>query len=204
MESKPFLSFNFGKFKAGISSSKLGLRAAQTRLLEAVKKALYLLANDWLAAAQSRAAVVTGALRGSGDVLDPEVQGTTVLVEFGFNIKYARQRNRGGTIVPVKGKLLAIPLGPVKTARGDARYASPREQSDLFLIRLAGKFFLARKRFPNPPKGLPKWANIELNWYLTPRVTQRGDAFVDAVVSERHQQAPAQIAALVAADMGRA
>ena len=203
MASKPFLSFNFGRFQAGIRAAKLGLVKAQARLLRAVSRALYLLANDWIAAAQARAGVVTGALRASGTVLEPEVQGTVVLVEFGFNLKYARQRDKGGTIVPVKGRMLAIPLGPVKTARGDSRYASPLEQPDLFIIHLAGKLYLARRRFKIKPKGMPAWANIELNWKLVPRVTQKGDQFLSSVAAERTQQAPTQIAELVAQDMGR-
>ena len=202
-DGRPFLLFNFGKFSASIRKSKLGLKAAQDRLVRAVARALYLLANDWLAAMQGRAAVRTGALRAAGDVLEPEINGSTIVVEFGFNIRYARIRNQGGIIKPVRARMLAIPLGPVKTPRGDARYASPREQRDLFIIRLAGKLYLARRRYASPPKGLPKWANIELNWKLVPQVKQEGDEYVSAVVAERHAQAPAQIAALVEADMAR-
>jgi hypothetical protein len=199
---RPFWIFEAGKFKASVAQAKLGLEAAEVKLKAAVARSLGLLAEDWLSTAQARAHVRSGALRGSADVLDPVIVGTEISVEFGFNIRYGRFRNFGGTIKPVKAKMLAIPLKPVLTGRGVARYSSPREQRDLFVIRLAGKLFLARKRWKRKPKGVPAWQNIELDWKLVPSVTQQGDKFLTSVIEERRDQAPALLAELVRKELG--
>ncbi len=194
---RPFWIFDVGKFSTSVKQAKLGLAKAEERLKAAVGHGLVLLAEDWIAAAQQRAAVRSGDLRGSADVVGPTVNGTEVSVEFGFNLRYARFRNFGGTIKPIKARMLAIPLKPVLTGRGVARYSSPREQNDLFVIKLAGKIYLARKRWKRKPKGLPAWQNIELDWLLVPSVTQKGDKFFTAVIEERKAQAPALVASLI-------
>jgi phage gpG-like protein len=56
--------------------------------------------------------------RGSGAV----VRITGVQLEQGTNLEYARIQNEGGTVVPVKGKYLAIPLTPEAARAGGARH----------------------------------------------------------------------------------
>jgi hypothetical protein len=48
-------------------------------------------------------------------------------------VKYARIQEKGGVIVPKKGRMLAIPVGPARTAAGVSRYASPRDVPGLHL-----------------------------------------------------------------------
>jgi len=62
---------------------------------------------------------------------------------------YALIHELGGLIKPKTARMLAIPLPPAMTPSGVPRMPSPRAYGkQLFMLRLAGKYFLARR----PPK----------------------------------------------------
>lgn len=75
-------------------------------------------------------------------------------------VRYARALEEGATIRP-RGRYLTIPLRPhALTPAGVARYTSAREVPDLFVLRLKGKLFLARRGTTRGGRG-----RLEL-WYL--------------------------------------
>lgn len=63
----------------------------------------------------------------------------------GTNNPYARIQEEGGTVKPVSAQMLAIPLGPAKTAAGVSRFSSPRQVPGLFMIKSrAGNLLLVK------------------------------------------------------------
>lgn len=50
-------------------------------------------------------------------------------------LRYAALQEFGGTVRPVKGRFLAIPVGPALTAAGVPRYASPRDVPGLAYVQ---------------------------------------------------------------------
>jgi phage gpG-like protein len=88
--------------------------------------------------------VRTGRLRGSMDFrMTTDYEARVGDLRAGSNVKYAAMQEFGGTITPKKGKYLAIPI--YRGAESTTMPRSPRDFSDLFFLRLAGKPFLARK-----------------------------------------------------------
>lgn len=77
---------------------------------KAFDKALAGVAEKILGDAQEAAPEGKGVLRGSGTTVGPEHVGTEISVLIGFNLVYARIRDQGGVIRPVKAKALFIPL----------------------------------------------------------------------------------------------
>ena len=79
-----------------------------------------------------------------GAVLESSVKSTGATASIGSKHPAAAIQNYGGT-VNSKGKLLAIPVGPAKTAAGVAKHASPREVPGLVFIKTRnGKLLLVK------------------------------------------------------------
>ena len=111
---EPFITMDIGKLQASIRDTVKGLEAAGADAEKTFEQALHAYAEDVLSEAQARAPVGrSGELRGSGTVV-PGVgaghDGDGLVVFVGFNKVYARMRDQGGTIVPVRAKALFIPL----------------------------------------------------------------------------------------------
>lgn len=63
----------------------------------------------------------------------------TVGVEAGSErINYARLQEEGGTVRPVRGRFLVIPLPPALTGAGVPRYSGPRAAGDLRFVPIRG------------------------------------------------------------------
>lgn len=80
--------------------------------IEEFVKATSQFAEFMLGIAQERAPVKTGALRASGTVTDPIIEGKKITIFFGFNLVYARIQDFGGEIFAKPGSALFIPLRP--------------------------------------------------------------------------------------------
>jgi len=191
-----FFSIDLGKLKASVASVEGRLDEAEGQWIAAVRYAMGGWMNDVIAEAQQKASVRSGDLRGSATVTDPTFDGTWISLSGGFNIGYSRQRDQGGEIVAKNGTMLSIPLDPIMTGRGVARYSSPREEDGLFVLKLWGRVFLAKRRGKTD-------RTIELHWVLKNRVTQRGDGFFSSVIETRRSTAAEQIGTVAAANLGR-
>ena len=80
-------------------------------------------------------------LRSIQATLQPD--GLTVSLRAGGGdreVRYARYQEKGGTIRPVKGKFLAIPMagGPAATPSGVAKFASARDAGPLRFVPILG------------------------------------------------------------------
>lgn len=53
----------------------------------------------------------------------------------GLEVPYARLQEYGGTVLPVKGKFLAIPVGPALNSIGLAKYRSARDAPGLVYVQ---------------------------------------------------------------------
>lgn len=94
----------------------------------------------------------------------------------GKELRYAALQEFGGTVRPVKGQFLAIPVGPALTAAGVPRFATARDVPGLTFIRLAGNGAILAKvkkgRGKNAPSTLEVWFDLRRS------VTIKGKHFV--------------------------
>lgn len=82
-------------------------------------------------------------------------------------VKYARLQEMGGTVRPTRSTKLAIPLPAAQTAAGVSRYASPRHNPNLVLVRSrAGNLVLIDKHTGVPHYVLKDQVTITPHWYL--------------------------------------
>lgn len=110
MPAKPFIALEIPNLSAQMAGLEEGIRSAGARAEEALKRGMTDYAEDMLAEAIDRAPVGSGELRGSGTTVGPEQDGTEISVYIGFNKVYARMRDLGGIIRPVRAKALFIPI----------------------------------------------------------------------------------------------
>ncbi|MGH9462002.1 MAG: hypothetical protein ACRD1X_12335 [Vicinamibacteria bacterium] len=201
---QPFISMNVGSVQKGVQAIGQKLDATFDRILRVTTKAIVEIANDTLQESQQRLEPQTrsGDLSRSGVVEEPVITGEEISVRWGFNKRYARQRDQGGPIVPKNARLLAIPLDPVLTARGVPRYASPREDTGapngMFVLRLWGHLFLAHFVGARG-KGNTR---LEFRWLLVDRVEQKGSQFFTRPIKEATPDIPRRIAERVAGVLG--
>jgi hypothetical protein len=187
MTSKPFITMNAGQVKVQIEQINRNLDRIADKVLAAAQQAMVEVANDMLATAQARAPVMSAELQASGTVLPVEVKDGEISIQWGFNKVYARIQDQGGTIVPVKAQLLAIPLDPIMTATGP-RFPSPRAEGDnLELVPILHHLFLADK------------TSGEFHWLLVPSVKIEGSGYVTKTVEEMKDQLPQRISDRVSA-----
>jgi len=189
---QPFISMNVGNVQQQVQAIDRKLDATLDQILGATTQAMVEIANDVNSEAQSRINNRSGDLSRGATVEEPEIKGEEIIVRFGFNKKHARQRDQGGPIVPKNARMLAIPLDPILTGRGVPQYPSPRAEPDLFLLKLWGKLFLARKMGKTD-------RTIQLHWLLVDRVEQEGSHFLTGSVQEATPDMPRRIAERVSA-----
>lgn len=83
----------------------------------------------------------------------------------GLDVPYARLQEYGGTVVPVRAKYLAIPVGPALNSVGLAKYKSPRDAPQLqFVQSLKGNPLLVK--LTKGAKGEPPSVEV---WYVLRR-----------------------------------
>ena len=168
---KAFITMSAGNIKADIERVNGNLDKIADAAIAATAQAMGEVANDMLSIAQSKINVRSGELQASGLVEEPTIASEEILVRWGFNSPYARIRDQGGDIFPVRGTMLAIPLDAIMTATGP-RFASPREEPNLELVPILQNLYLADKD------------TGEFHWLLTPHVHQEGNRFVSGTVQE--------------------
>jgi hypothetical protein len=117
--------------------------------------------------------VRSGRLRAS---IRAEVQGLTMSLKAGGtrNVRYAAQREFGGTIRPVRARWLTIPLPNALTGAGVPRFPGPRSVPGLFTVRSrAGNLVMMRKT-----------ANgVEPMYVLKDSVTQKAQPYLRPAVA---------------------
>jgi hypothetical protein len=151
------------------------LDVALDDVLKATGQAVVEVANDINSDAQQRINNRSGDLSRAATVEDVVFTDDEISALFGFNSIHGRQTDKGGPILPRHGRMLAIPLDPILTARGVSQYPSPRAEPGLFVLKLWGKVFLAKQMGKGPE-------SIQLHWLLTPRVDQPGTKYFTAAV----------------------
>ena len=198
------LSFNLEAFLGDIEGAKLGLDAAAAVVRSSMTSAIDAITRDMISQAQINLETHTrsGDLSRSAVILEAQVTDDAISQVSGFTERYAAQVDQGGYIFPKNGRALAIPLEPVLTGAGVARYAGPLEDdgapNGLFIVKLFGKVFLAQH------VGEGADARLEFRWLLVPSVLQPGTDFYTSVIQERQSQVGAVAAQLVKDDLGRA
>jgi hypothetical protein len=188
----PFVTMQAGDITAQVRAVTKEIDRVADHVIAAAGRALDELAEDMLGKAQAAAPVQTGRLQESGTTEPLATEGGALVKRWGFNLRYARMRDQGGTIVPVNAKMLAIPLSAAAK-----RLASPREQANLDLVPLNGRLFLVERA----KGGTFKAKDLQrFHWMLVPKVTQQGNGYVTKVVEAER----ANVARKVAEDVGRA
>jgi hypothetical protein len=182
----PFVSMDAGNIRAQVQAVTKELDRVAVKAVDAARKALDLAGEAMLSDAQAAAPVQTGRLQESGSTEPVVLEGSELVKRWGFNLRYARMRDQGGTIVPVNAKLLSIPLSDKAK-----RMASPREMGDtLRLVPINGKLFLVEKEGKRVAKGkLPTF-----HWLLVPKVKQEGNQFVSRTVAAWKETLPRFVA----------
>lgn len=200
MPNDGFLSMDAGRVEADIAKVNQALDIAGERAIQATTQALNEFANELLAEAQNRLHNRSGDLSASGTVTDARIEENAIVLDVGFNKEYAAQVDLGGVITPKKGRMLAIPLEPILTGRGVARFASPREEPDLQLVPLFGKLFLVKKKARK--SGERRFGDF--HWLLVPEVNQDGTAYLSDAVRERYGELQEKIVARIRQILGEA
>jgi len=106
------IGINLPAFRSGIKDLGALLAGAGKVYEEAAGAATAQFGEHILGEAGERAPLGDGGLRESGTVEGPVIEGKNYIVFVAFNIVYARMRDIGGTIKPVRAKMLFIPLRP--------------------------------------------------------------------------------------------
>jgi len=181
-----------GSVQQAVRGIGKALDASLEAILRATGQAETEIANDINSDAQARINNRSGDLSRSATVEEVVITGDQISVLFGFNSLHGRQTDKGGEILPKRGRMLAIPLDPILTGRGVPQYPSPRAEPGLFLLKLWGKLFLARKMGKTDK-------TIQLHWLLVPRVEQPGTRFFSGAVQAATQDIPRRVAERVAA-----
>lgn len=194
--SVPFISMDVANLTQQIQKVGLTLDRARDTAIAAASRAMDLAGEAMLADAQAAAPVDSGALQASGGAEPVVLEGKELVKRWGFNSKYARMRDQGGTILPVRARMLAIPLSDEAK-----RKASPLEmEGRLRLVPINGRLFLIEKE-PKGQHNVFKRSDLRhFHWMLVPRVEQEGNQFVTKTVAVWKEQLPK----LVADEVGRA
>lgn len=147
---------------------------------------------------QSLVTSVRHELRRVGGALESEVSVGGAYQ--GLRVPYARLQEYGGTVVPVRGKYLTIPVGPALNAVGLARYESARQAPKLTFIRAKSGPLLAR--ITRGKEGAPD--KIEVWYVLRTSTTLQPKRFLRDAWSEVVEALPGRLSAAAAAAVGAA
>ena len=131
--------------------------------------------------ATTRLRVRSGRLRSSiASAVDAKPGSIAIVLSAGGTaggepVKYAALQEFGDTITPKRGKYLAIPIGPAKTAAGVARRPGPRDYGDQLRFRpiSGGRGLLVDRAGGEAYFVLVRSVTIPPTYYLR-------DAFVEA------------------------
>jgi phage gpG-like protein len=108
----------------------------------------------------------------------------------GSPARYAAIHETGGEIRP-KGRALAIPLHP------SAKYAKPRDFSDLFIVKTAGKIFLARNA------GGKRSSRVDFMYLLVPRVRMPARRYLTKAQESSQSEVVAAVGGQIASAIAR-
>lgn len=195
---KPFISMDAGNITATVNFIGASLERVRDDVVKAAGEAMNQLAEDMLAQAQANIPSKSGRLAESGTTEQLVLEGSELVKRWGFNSKYARMRDQGGTILPVNGRALSIPLSTEAK-----RLASPREMGDrLKLVPLNGKLFLVEKEPKGQGRRFVRGDFKNFHWQLVPKVVQGGSGFVSKVVEARKGDVPRTVADAVGRAIG--
>jgi hypothetical protein len=143
----------------------------------------------------------TGRLAGSiRGVVRDDLSASVSAGLHGSPVAYARVQERGGTIRPRRGRYLAVPAGPARTAAGVSRYASPRDVPGLRFVPWRGSGMLVKETGKGKNKSIEPWFFLVRSVTLKPR-RYLAAAFVTAEI--RLRDALASDPALLLGDGGR-
>jgi hypothetical protein len=194
----PFVSMDAGNIRAQVQAVTRELDKFAARAVDAARQALDLAGEAMLADAQAAAPVQTGRLQESGSAEPVVLEGAELVKRWGFNLRYARMRDQGGTILPVKAKALAIPLSDEAK-----RLSSPREQEGrLRLVPLNGRLFLVERSPKGQGRAFQRSDLRHFHWMLVPKVQQKGNAYVSKTVLAWKDQLPRFVADRVGSAIG--
>ncbi len=178
----------------GVEEAKVGLGIAGAVARRAMMEALYKVAQDLMMASQARLAPQnrSEALSQSAAISQPEIIAGEVVVVAGFQAVYAAFRDHGGTIVPTRADVLAIPQKPILDGNGESIYANPRQEPLLFVVRWIGY-----DGTPRAGLAMKVGGKLEIHWVFKHSVTQEGSHYFTATIQERRAQVGAIAAQLV-------
>lgn len=146
-----------------------GVPAAVKRTLTEVgDRSVRVLRDGMLSGNRLRAR--TGYLRNSATFeVTADAGGQELRVHMGRGgqpVRYAAIQEHGGIVTPVRGKFLAIPVGPALTPSGVAKFTSPRDVPDLHYVQSRnGQPMLVKLK----GKGRGKRAGAIEVWFLLRR-----------------------------------
>jgi len=189
---RPIIVLDVGKVRADIKRVKAKVQEGTNIVLEETKVTMARYAEFLLGQAQAKINNRSGVLSRTGTVADLLENEGALIVEFGFNSPHGAQTDQGGTIRAKPGRNLAIPLPPVLTPAGVARFNSPREEPGLELLVGKRHRFLAVK-----DRGKRKLVRSDLHWLLVPKVTQKGTRYFSDAIKENKEKTAAVVAEAV-------
>lgn len=120
--------------KVGAAFNKAEFRTVETLKAIAGRRMVEILSTDL----KRRSGNLVKSANASIANAKPELTATGWAVRIGYgdgpSAKYAHLQEEGGTIYPVKGRVLAVPVGEALTSTGRPRFASPRDVPGGFWI----------------------------------------------------------------------
>lgn len=178
----------------GVDDAKAGLDQAAALVRKLMGDAMYDIARDILQEAQRRLAPQNRShnLSQSAAFEVPEATLDEITLALGFQANYAAFRNFGGTIVPVRADVLAIPQKPILDGNGESIYANPRQEPTLFVFRWIG--------FDGTPRAglaMKVGDKIEVHWVFKDSVTQQGSDYFTGTIAERAPHVGAIAASII-------
>lgn len=193
------ITLDLPKLNQGIAQAKAGLDVAAGFVRKMMGEAMYEIARDILVTSQNRLAPQNRSERLSQSAVfeTPRFENGDILLRLGFQAPHAAIRDQGGVIVPTKADTLAIPQAPILDANGESRYANPRQEPKLFVIRIPAKNFAGL--------AMKVGDKLEIHWVFKDRVVQSGSHYFTGTIEERRAQiAPLAAQLLKSALDGRA
>lgn len=110
MSEVPFVTIDVEKLKESSEDVIAKLEQLGVNVEKEFDVALAQVAEDILSDATAKAPIDEGHLRAAAQTVGPYKDAQETVVLIGFNIVYARIRDKGGVIRPVRAKALFIPL----------------------------------------------------------------------------------------------
>ncbi len=173
-------TLNAEKVLEGIEGVKQGLDLVLQMVTKEAVQGTQDFAGLVIFEAQQRVPKRSEDLKDSAVIQEPRQDDLGVFTRAGFDKIYAHIQDAGGTIRPVRADALAIPMPAIRDANGKSKYANPRQEPTLFVVRIHNIGYLAKK----------VGTGLELHWRFAHEVVIKGNRYLSGVIEDQKSKMP--------------